>query len=76
MGDLTQNIDGFFWLSLSTIIFTSIGLFIRYAYKTKCTKVTICGGCLKVERDIETEKEEDMTVNKCKSDGGISTNTI
>ena len=59
MGDLTQNIDGFFWLSLSTIIFTSVGLFIRYSYKSKCKEVSCCG-CIKVIRDIETEEREDI----------------
>ena len=58
MGDLTHNIDGFFWLSLSTIIFTSVGVFIRYSYKSKCKEVTCC--CLKVVRDIETEEREDI----------------
>ncbi len=58
MGDISQNIDGFFWLSLTTIVFTSVGLFIRYSYKSKCKEVTCC--CLKVVRDIETERQEDM----------------
>ena len=59
MGDLTHNIDGFFWLSLATIIFTSVGVFIRYSYKSKCKEVSLCG-CFKVIRDIETEEREDI----------------
>jgi hypothetical protein len=74
MADITQNIDGFFWLSLSTIIFTSIGLFIRYSYKSKCKEVTCC--CLKVVRDIDTEKEEDMIVHQSKSEEKITSNSI
>ena len=66
MADITQNIDGFFWLSLATIIFTSVGLFIRYSYKSKCKEVTCC--CLKVVRDIETERQEDMVLQSKSED--------
>ena len=61
MADITQNIDGFFWLSLSTIIFTSIGLFIRYSYKSKCKEVSCC--CGKIVRDVDIEKIEDLNVH-------------
>jgi hypothetical protein len=73
MADITQNIDGFFWLSLSTIIFTSVGLFIRYSYKSKCKEVTCC--CLKVVRDIDVERQEDMTLQS-KSEEKITSNSI
>ena len=60
MADITQNIDGFFWLSLATIIFTSVGLFVRYSYKSKCSEVSCC--CLKIVRDIDVERQEDLTL--------------
>ena len=60
MTDITQNIDGFFWLSLATIIFTSVGLFVRYSYKSKCSEVSCC--CLKIVRDIDVERQEDLTL--------------
>jgi hypothetical protein len=74
MSDITQNIDGFFWLSLSTIIFTSIGLFIRYSYKSKCKEVSCC--CLKIVRDIDIERQEDMVFHDTKSEEKIAPNTI
>ena len=74
MSDITQNIDGFFWLSLSTIIFTSVGLFIRYSYKSKCKKVSCC--CLKIVRDIDVERQEDMVFQDTKSEEKIAPNTI
>jgi hypothetical protein len=74
MSDITQNIDGFFWLSLSTIIFTSIGLFIRYSYKSKCKEVSCC--CLKIVRDIDVERQEDMVFHDTKSEEKITPNTI
>jgi len=74
MSDITQNIDGFFWLSLSTIIFTSVGLFIRYSYKSKCKEVSCC--CLKIVRDIDIERQEDMVFHDTKSEEKITPNTI
>ena len=70
MADITQNIDGFFWLSLSTIIFTSIGLFIRYSYKSKCKEVSFC--CLKIVRDVDIEKIEDLNVHMSGSEEKIA----
>ena len=58
MGDITQGIDGFFFLSLTTLICGGLGLLIRFAYKSKCKSVEIC--CLKIDRDIETELKEDL----------------
>ena len=60
MTDIANGIDSFFWLSLVTIVFTGMGLCIRYSYKSKCKEVSCC--CLKIVRDIETEKEEDMNL--------------
>ena len=70
MSDITQNIDGFFWLSLSTIIFTSVGLFIRYSYKSKCKEVSCC--CLKIVRDIDIERQDDMVFHDTKSEEKIT----
>ena len=35
MGDLTQGIDSYFWLALGGLVFGSIGMLIRYSYKSK-----------------------------------------
>ena len=58
MGDITSGIDSYFWITLGGLIFGSVGLFIRYAYKSKCSSVEIC--CVKIKRDIETELKEDL----------------
>ena len=58
MGDITQGIDGFFFLSLTTLVCGGLTLLIRFAYKSKCKSVEIC--CLKIDRDIETELKEDL----------------
>ena len=58
MGDITQGIDGFFFLSLTTLLCGGLTLLIRFAYKSKCKSVEIC--CIRVDRDIETELKEDL----------------
>ena len=58
MGDITQGIDGFFFLSLTTLVCGGIGLLIRTAYKSKCSSAEIC--CIKITRDIENEVKEDL----------------
>ena len=58
MGDITQGIDSFFWLSLGTLFFGSIGLMIKFFYKSKCKNVKIC--CIKITRDVDIEEREDM----------------
>jgi len=62
MGDITQGIDGFFFLSLTTLICGGLTLLIRFAYKSKCKNVEIC--CIKIDRDIETELRDDMTLSQ------------
>jgi len=61
MGDITQGIDSFFFLSLTTLICGGLTLLIRLAYKSKCKSVELC--CIKIDRDIENEVKEDMTLS-------------
>jgi len=61
MGDITNGIDGFFFLSLATLVCGGLTLLIRFAYKSKCKSVELC--CLKIDRDVETELKEDMTLS-------------
>ena len=68
MTDISNGIDSFIWLSCVTIVFTGAGLCIRYSYKSKCKEVSCC--CLKIVRDIETEKLEDMNL-QCQSEEKI-----
>jgi hypothetical protein len=60
MGDLTQGIDSYFYLSVLTLLCGGLTLLIRFAYKSKCKSVEIC--CLKIDRDIETELKEDLQI--------------
>ena len=53
MGDIANGIDGFFFLSLATLVCAGLTLLIRFAYNSKCKSVELC--CLRIDRDIETE---------------------
>ena len=64
MTDIT-GIDGNFFLWLATIVFGSVGLMVKYCYKTKCKKIDIC--CIKIERDIEVELKEDFQIRNTSS---------
>ena len=61
MGDVTQGIDSYFYLSVLTLMCGGLTLLIRFAYKSKCKSVELC--CLKIDRDIENEVKEDMTLS-------------
>lgn len=51
-------IDNVLLLSIITISSGVIGLIIRYVFKSKCTNINFCFGCLKVERNVEAELTE------------------
>ena len=61
MADITQGIDSYFYLSVLTLMCGGLTLLIRFAYKSKCKTVELC--CLRIDRDIETELKEDMTLS-------------
>ena len=61
MGDITQGIDVFFWLSVLTLLCGGTTLLIKFAYKSKCKSVEFC--CIKIDRDIDNEVKEDMTLS-------------
>ena len=57
-----NSIDAVFFLSLATLMCTSITLLIRYCYKSKCTEFKCF--CFKIKRDTQTEKEEDFMFDR------------
>ena len=62
MGDLTAGMDSYFFLTAAGLVFGSIGLLIRYSYKSKCRSIKLC--CIEIVRDIESEEREDMAEMK------------
>ena len=66
MGDITDGVNAVFYLSLGTIMCSSIALMIRYCYKSKCKEVYCC--CLRIMRDVEIEKIEDLNINQAVSE--------
>jgi hypothetical protein len=62
MGDLTEGVNSYFYLSALTLILGGLGLIVRYSYKSKCSSVELC--CIKITRDIEIEEREDNEERK------------
>jgi hypothetical protein len=46
-----------FWLSISTMILTSFGVLLKYCLKSKCDKIDLCFGLIKVHRNVEIEND-------------------
>jgi len=59
MGDISEGVNAVFYISLCTIFCTSISLAFKYCYKSKCKEVDLC--CLKIVRDVDIEKQEDLS---------------
>jgi hypothetical protein len=59
---IDEGVNGLFFLSVLTLICGGFGLAIRYCYRSKCKEFECWG--VKIKRDVDVEKEEDMmTVN-------------
>ena len=58
MGDNTEGVNAVFYISLCTILFSCLTLSIKYCYKSKCSQIDFC--CIRITRNIEIEKEEDL----------------
>ncbi len=52
--------DSIFWITTLTIITGSIGLMFKYCLRSKCDHIDLCFGCIKIERNVELEQEEEM----------------
>ena len=48
-------------ITLATIGSALIGLIIRYSFRSKCDDISCFYGCLKIHRDVKTEKVEITT---------------
>lgn len=50
-------VEGTLLYGLATLIVGLIGLIVRYAFKSKCTNVDLCCGCLTIKRNVDAENE-------------------
>lgn len=48
-----------FWLSITPVVLGFLALCVRYAYRSKCTHVRLCCGCLEIEREVAQELDDD-----------------
>ena len=55
---IDEGVNGMFYLSLATLLCSSLTLLIRFCYKSKCSEFKCL--CIKVKRNVNIEKEEDL----------------
>jgi hypothetical protein len=64
---MDSTFNSVFWISTISLILGSIGLSIKYCLKSKCNKINLCFGLIKIDRDIEAEEEIELSVNEPKT---------
>jgi hypothetical protein len=55
-----ETFDGIFFITVITIITAFFGVVLRFCLRSKCGEINICWGCLKINRNVELEQEEEM----------------
>lgn len=55
-----ETFDGVFFITIITIITTFLGLMLRFCLRSKCGEINLCFGCLKINRDVQLEQEEEI----------------
>ena len=55
-----NTFDGVFFITIITILTTFLGLMLKFCLKSKCGEVNVCWGCLKINRNVELEQEEEL----------------
>lgn len=67
-----NEFNSVFFLSMCTMVFTTLGLVVRYAFKSKCDSIECCG-ILKIHRNIEAEIElEEKLAEEKKENNSIN----
>jgi hypothetical protein len=56
----TEIYDATFWLAVGSIVAGSFGLTIKYCLKSKCSTFSLLWGLIRIERDIQAEKEIEL----------------
>ena len=60
MTDWKTTYDGVFFITIVTILTTFLGLMLKYCLKSKCGEINFCWGCLRINRNVEIEQEEEI----------------
>ena len=55
---LIEGVNGIFYISIPSFFCTSISLFIRYSYKSRCTEIKCC--CAYGKRYSRAKNTEDL----------------
>ncbi len=55
-----ETFDGIFFITVITILTAFFGVVLRFCLRSKCGEINFCWGCLKINRNVELEQEEEM----------------
>jgi hypothetical protein len=55
-----QTFNSGFWLSITALIFTFLGVAIKACYTSKCKRCSVCFGLFEINRDIAAEQKYDL----------------
>ena len=58
-----------YYVAIASMSFTGVGLILRYALKSKCTRISLCCGLFVIDRDTEAEER----IEECKITHNITT---
>ena len=49
-----------FWITIIGVISGILALSIRYCLRSKCSNISLCYGCIQINRNIEEEVKEEL----------------
>ena len=62
---IDEGVNGMFYLSLATLLCSSLTLLIRFCYKSKCSEFKCL--CIKIKRDVNIEKKRRFKIRNRKN---------
>jgi len=57
-----------FFISIGTTVFIFLGTLVKYAFRSKCSDITLLWGCIKIHRAVELEMDSNDDEEQSKTD--------
>jgi hypothetical protein len=54
-----DTFDGCFFITITTVVLSSVAVCFRYCYRSKCQYCNLCFGAITIKRDVEGEEKLD-----------------
>jgi hypothetical protein len=72
-----ETYNDIFFISIGTTAFIFFGTLVKYAFRSKCSDISLLWGCIKIHRAVELEMDSNDDEEKSKTDskkGGAKEN--